>query len=332
MPSYDAQGFYRDEQGNIAPDPRTGDMAPAMSQAISNLFGTSYTPGRAWDPSMGPEEEFDPNVPHDPTALATGRSGGGTFMPQQIGMVGGPTLPKGIQADIDAQDITVDEEAGGMGEVLANIPEFAQASAQGQGDPYTGNDNISPLANVTPPRKPEAPVQEDGQGILMSALMETLRGALGIGSGSDARIAAEARGEDYDDTKYGEGFLADVNRFLGAPLDALPGLPLMMMSPTGITGGATRAANARLADMARKAGVGINPATGRAWSTPLGATKKQRLGAAMGAGASPATYDLRNPGGEAAQAPEAVGTNKVRPTTTAAPQPRRVNQRGQPIR
>ena len=98
MPTYDAQGVYRDEQGNVAPDPRTGDMAPAMSQAIANLFGTSYTPGRTWDPSMGPEEEFDPNVPHDPTALATGRSGGGTFMPVQIGATGAPTMPKGIQA------------------------------------------------------------------------------------------------------------------------------------------------------------------------------------------------------------------------------------------
>ena len=118
---YNAQGQYVDHQGNPAPDPRTGDIAPAMSQAISNILGTSYTPGRAWDPSMGDPSEFDPNVPHDPTALATGRSGGGTFMPQQIGMVGGPTLPKGIQADIDAQDITVDEETGAMGDVWDNV-------------------------------------------------------------------------------------------------------------------------------------------------------------------------------------------------------------------
>jgi len=325
---YNAQGQYVDHQGNPAPDPRTGDMAPAMSQAISNLFGTSYTPGRAWDPSMGPEEEFDPNVPHDPTALATGRSTGGTFMPQQIGMVGGPTLPKGIQADIDAQDAAIEEETGMAGEVLANIPEFAQMSAQGQGDPMTEDDNITAPQFPVPPLKPEAPEEE---GFWSSVNKEFLRSALGIGGGSADRQAAEARGEDYDDTKYGEGFLADVNRFLGAPLDALPGLPLMMMSPTGITGGATRAANARLADMARKAGSVIGP-RGRVISTPVGATKKQRLGAAMGAGASPATYDLRNPGGEAAQAPERVGTKKVRPTTTAAPQPRRVNQRGQPIR
>ena len=70
-----------------------------MSQAISNLFGTSYTPGRAWDPSMGPEEEFNPNVPHDPTALATGRSGGGTFMPVQIGTTGAAKPALGIQTD-----------------------------------------------------------------------------------------------------------------------------------------------------------------------------------------------------------------------------------------
>ena len=120
---YNAQGQYVDHQGNPAPDPRTGDMAPAMSQAISNLFGTSYTPGRAWDPSMGPEEEFNPNVPHDLTALATGRSTGGTFMPQQIGMVGGPTLPKGIQtqAMIDADSASKDEEAGATGNVWDNI-------------------------------------------------------------------------------------------------------------------------------------------------------------------------------------------------------------------
>tara|TARA_Y100001938_G_scaffold145358_1_gene221820 strand:+ start:78 stop:1070 length:993 start_codon:yes stop_codon:yes gene_type:complete len=326
---YNAQGQYVDHQGNPAPDPRTGDMAPAMSQAISNLFGTSYTPGRAWDPSMGDPSEFDPNVPHDPTALATGRSTGGTFMPQQIGMVGGPTLPKGIQADIDAQDAAIEEETGMAGEVLANIPEFAQASAQGQGDPMTEDDNITAPKFPVAPRKPEAPVQEDEQGILMAAFMEMLRSGLGIGGGSDARQAAEARGEDYDDTKYGEGFLADVNRFLGAPLDALPGLPLMMMSPTGITGGATRAANARLADMARKAGSVIGP-RGRVISTPVGATKKQRLGAAMGAGASPATYDLRNPGGEAAQAPEAASVAARQ--SNAQNRQRRVNQRGQPIR
>ena len=96
---YNTQGQYVDHQGNPAPDPRTGDMAPAMSQAISNLFGTSYTPGRAWDPSMGPEEEFNPNVPHDPTALATGRSGGGTFMPVQIGTTGAAKPALGIQTD-----------------------------------------------------------------------------------------------------------------------------------------------------------------------------------------------------------------------------------------
>jgi hypothetical protein len=153
---YNAQGQYVDHQGNPAPDPRTGDMAPAMSQAISNLFGTSYTPGRVWDPSMGPEEEFDPTVPHDPTALATGRSGGGTFMPVQIGTTGAATLPKGIQADIDTQNVTVDEEAGGIGEVLANIPEFAQMSAQGQGDPYTAADNI-PVPKPVPSKAAQTP-------------------------------------------------------------------------------------------------------------------------------------------------------------------------------
>jgi hypothetical protein len=124
MPSYDAQGFYRDEQGNIAPDPRTGDIAPAMSQAISNFLGTSYTPGRAWDPSMGPEEEFNPNVPHDPTALATGRSGGGTFMPRSIQIGGGAaTPPLGIQtqAMIDADSASKDEEAGATGNVWDNV-------------------------------------------------------------------------------------------------------------------------------------------------------------------------------------------------------------------
>ena len=150
MPTYDAQGIYRDEQGNVAPDPRTGDMAPAMSQAISNLFGTSYTPGRAWDPSMGDIENFDPHVPHDATALATGRSGGGTFMPIQKGATGAPTPALGIQDGTREEDI--DQEAGGMGEVLANIPGMYDDL-----DPMTADDNISPLAGVTPPRKPAPP-------------------------------------------------------------------------------------------------------------------------------------------------------------------------------
>ena len=322
---YNAQGQYVDHQGNPAPDPRTGDMAPAMSQAISNLFGTSYTPGRAWDPSMGPEEEFDPNVPHDPTALATGRSTGGTFMPQQIGMVGGPTLPKGIQADIDAQDAAIEEETGMAGEVLANIPEFAQASAQGQGDPMTEDDNITAPQFPVPPLKPEAPEEE---GFWSSVNKEFLRSALGIGGGSADRQAAEARGEDYDDIKYGEGFLADVNRFIGAPLDALPGLPTIF---AGAPAHAPRMWQAIQNIMKH----GLIGPRGRVRSIPMGfpGDKARQAAATVPGALSTATYSSRNPpGGEAAQAPERVGTKKVRPTTTAAPQPRRVNQRGQPIR
>ena len=152
MATYDARGVYRDEQGNVAPDPRTGDMAPAMSQAISNLFGTSYTPGRVWDPSMGPEEEFDPTVPHDPTALATGRSGGGTFMPRSVQIGGGAAKPAlGIQAGTREEDIK--QEAGGVGNVWDNI----MPALESGGDPYTEADNISAYTGITPPRKPIPP-------------------------------------------------------------------------------------------------------------------------------------------------------------------------------
>ena len=147
---YNEQGQYVDQQGNPSPDPRTGDMTPGISQAISNLFGTSYTPGRAWDPSMGDIENFDPHVPHDATALATGRSGGGTFMPIQKGATGAPTPALGIQAGTLEENI--DQEAGGMGEVLANIPGMYDDL-----DPMTADDNISPLAGVKPPRKPAPP-------------------------------------------------------------------------------------------------------------------------------------------------------------------------------
>jgi len=157
MPSYDEQGVYRDEQGNVAPDPRSGDMAPGMSQAISNFLGTSYTPGSRIPPAyMGAEEmqHWDSALPHDPTALATGRSGGGTFMPRSIQIGGGAPKPAlGIQAGTLEEDI--DQEAGGMGEVLANIPGMYDNL-----DPMDASDNISPLAGVTPPRKP-APPQQD---------------------------------------------------------------------------------------------------------------------------------------------------------------------------
>ena len=153
---YNEQGQYVDQQGNPSPDPRTGDMAPGMSQAISNFFGLPYTPGSRTPPAyMGAEEQqhWDSALPHDATALATGRSGGGTFMPIQKGATGAPTPALGIQAGTREEDI--DQEAGGMGEVLANIPGMYDDL-----DPMDASDNLaptSPLAGVKHTRKPTPP-------------------------------------------------------------------------------------------------------------------------------------------------------------------------------
>jgi hypothetical protein len=156
MPTYDAQGVYRDEQGNVAPDPRTGDMAPAMSQAIADLFGTSYTPGRAWDPSMGGSDDYiGPTITHDPTALATGRSTGGTFMPRSVQIGSGAATPaKGIQSGTLEEDI--DQEAGGVGNVWDNV----MPALEGGGDPYTKADNIPrpvPPPEPIPPQAAQVP-------------------------------------------------------------------------------------------------------------------------------------------------------------------------------
>ena len=157
MATYDAQGVYRDEQGNVAPDPRTGDMGPGISQAIANLFGTSYTPGRAWDPSMGPEEEFNPNVPHDPTALATGRSGGGTFTESQkdgayvkigkavifhikIGL--SYVTGAGGSLTIDSLPFTIDTESGAQ---IGSGIGFAGSWTAPEPDAWRANPNTSQL-------------------------------------------------------------------------------------------------------------------------------------------------------------------------------------------
>ena len=93
MPTYDAQGVYRDERGNPAPNP--ADASPGISQGIANLLGTSFTPGR--DSGLPHETPIDPV--HAQQALEGGKSGWGTYMPQiQIGG-GAPTAMKGIQAD-----------------------------------------------------------------------------------------------------------------------------------------------------------------------------------------------------------------------------------------
>lgn len=184
MATYDAQGVYRDAQGNVAPDPRSGDMAPGASQAISNFFGLPYTPGSRTPPAyMGAEEQqhFDSALPHDAAALATGRSGGGTFMPIQVGTTGAARPARGIQAGTLEEDI--DQEAGGMGEVLSNIPGMYDNL-----DPMTADDNVaptSPLASVTPPRKPTPPAKAapTQSGPVATSTIDQ-RGLPGTGSGN----------------------------------------------------------------------------------------------------------------------------------------------------
>ena len=69
----------------------------------------------------------------------------------QIGTTNAATPALGIQAGTLEEDI--DQEAGGVGNVWDNIA----PALEGGGDPFTEDDNISPLAGITPPRKPMPP-------------------------------------------------------------------------------------------------------------------------------------------------------------------------------
>ena len=157
MPTYDERGVYRDEQGNPAPDPRTGVInTGGIGESLANLFDAPYTPGGAWDPSMGGSDDYiGPTITHDPTALATGRSTGGTFMPRsvQIGS-GAPTPAKGIQAGTLEEDIN--QEAGGVGNVWDNVMPALEG-----GDPTVFPDPAERVdvsrSMPMPPRRPTPP-------------------------------------------------------------------------------------------------------------------------------------------------------------------------------
>jgi hypothetical protein len=126
---YDEQGVYRDAQGNPSPDPRTGVInTGGIGESLANLFGAPYTPGGAWDPSMGGSDDYiGPTITHDPTALATGRSTGGTFMPVQIGTTGAATRAKGIQAGPDPTVFPDPAERANMAMNLTGEPTSVDA-------------------------------------------------------------------------------------------------------------------------------------------------------------------------------------------------------------
>ena len=144
MPTYDAQGVYRDEQGNPAPNP--ADASPGISQGIANLLGTSFTPGR--DSGLPHETPIDPV--HAQQALESGKSGWGTYMPIQKGATGAPTPALGIQAaDLTAfpyEDERVDMPIDLTGDPTA-FPDPAERADVSRSRPI-------------PPRKPTPPQTE----------------------------------------------------------------------------------------------------------------------------------------------------------------------------
>jgi hypothetical protein len=131
MPTYDAQGVYRDERGNPAPNP--ADASPGISQGISNLLGMPFTPGR--DSGLPHETPIDPV--HALQALESGKSGWGTYMPIQVGTTGGTVPMRGIN---EAQ--------------LATQQSGVQTAMPGGPMNLTGESTLPAEARKIPPEKP----------------------------------------------------------------------------------------------------------------------------------------------------------------------------------
>ena len=299
MPTYNERGEYVDAQGNPAPNP--ADAAPGISQGISNLLGTSFTPGR--DSGLPHETPIDPV--HAQQALESGKSGWGTYMPIQKGVTGAATPALGIQDAINAQEAAIEEETGMQGDVWDNVnlgasdPEGYYPSLEGasiEGDPSGAPPK---MAGRTPPEKPAAPEDLTFDSPFWH---DIIYGATGYG-------------DDWSN-EYKE---QQENRMLPnlSPVNLLPGLPTMLAGGQAAGGRLMKA----LSDIFRKGP--ITP-----WNTVRSIPKgfpadKVRQGLASAAGSVlPVGNALEGMGGGTAQAqqPETSQSQVARKRRTGGAQ------------